>query len=84
MDTFTQKANEIKKQNTEILNNLVCIGTNQINTTELEILTRSIEILAKSQTIVVKQIEQNMEYLETLTVTVNRILDELNGKYKFI
>jgi hypothetical protein len=47
-------------------------------------LTRSIEILAKSQTIVVKQIEQNMEYLETLTVTVNRILDELNGKYKFI
>jgi hypothetical protein len=47
-------------------------------------LTRNIEMLAKSQTVVVKQIEQNTELLETLAVTVNNLLDASNGKYKFI
>jgi hypothetical protein len=84
MNTFTEKANEIRKQNAEIINNLLCLDTNQFNSAEIEILTRSIEMLAKIQTLVVKQIEQNTELLETLIETVDILSDKSNRKYKFI
>ena len=84
MNTFTEKANEISKQNTEVINNISCLNTNKFSSAEFGILIRSIEILVKNQTEIVKQIEQNTEVLETLTETVNDLWDKSNRKYTFI
>jgi len=84
MNTYTEKTNELLKENAEIVNNLLCIDRKQLNTPEFEMLTRNLVMLGKIQTTVIKQNEQNAKLLETLKETVNDLLDALNGKYKFI
>jgi hypothetical protein len=83
MENFSDNVNEIKKMNTQIISNLYYLGKKSPNATELENLSKKVELLIKNQILIFKQFEQICKLLETMNENLINMEDHQHGKYKF-
>jgi hypothetical protein len=83
MDKFSESVIEIKKMNSQIISNLYYLGKRSPNATELENLSKKIEILIKNQILIFKQFEQMCKLFETMNENLINMEDHQHGKYKF-